>query len=158
MLKWMTPSRHDEIPNPGECVYPFALHKRILYQQSSQSFHAFHQGRYKWIIHSDDCFLPYMIYSCGGNRNHQVLCHSKLRKLLDYDTEHGLDYTRTLQGYLENNCSQAEACRALFLHRSTLIQRLKRISEISKLDLDDEDTRLYLLMYFALLKQRGVIE
>ncbi len=85
-----------------------------------------------------------------------VLCHSKLRLLLDYDSKHDLEYTRTLRGYLENNCSQAETCKALYMHRSTLIQRLKRIAEITKLDLDDKDLRLYLRMYFAAMDQRGI--
>jgi len=102
-----------------------------------------------WVLYCNDCLLPFMLLNCNGNLSLRTLCHSKLQMLMEYDREHNLEYTATLRGFLENNCNQADTCRALYLHRSTLIQRLRRITEITRFDLDDKDTRLYLLMYFA---------
>ena len=110
-------------------------------------------GNTEWVYYCDDYFLPYMLGNCNKELAHPTLCHSKLQALIDYDAERNLEYVKTLRSYVENNCSQAETCREMFLHRSTLLQRLKRIEEITKFNLEDKNTRLYLLVYFAFVAQ-----
>ena len=39
--------------------------------------------------------------------------------------------------------------KRLYVQRATLLYQLKRIEEISQLDLQDYQTRLYLMIYFA---------
>ena len=45
--------------------------------------------------------------------------------------------------------SVAKAMKRLYVQRATLLYQLKRIEEISQLDLQDYQTRLYLMIYFA---------
>lgn len=48
----------------------------------------------------------------------------------------------TLRGYLEANCSQAEAARLLFIHHKTMKYRLERIQQLSGLNLNLHDDRV----------------
>ncbi len=64
--------------------------------------------------------------------------------LLAYDTAHGADLVHTLTEYLEAGGNYDHTAAALILHRSTLRYRLRRIREITGLDLNDPDTRFNL--------------
>lgn len=48
----------------------------------------------------------------------------------------------TLRGYLEANCSQAEAAQLLFVHHKTMRYRLERIQKLSGLNLHLHDDRV----------------
>jgi len=48
----------------------------------------------------------------------------------------------TLRGYLEANCSQAEAAQLLFIHHKTMRYRLERIQQLSGLNLHLHDDRV----------------
>ena len=69
--------------------------------------------------------------------------------LIDYDREHNRSYANILKTYLQCNMSVAKAMKRLYVQRATLLYQLKRIDEISQLDLQDYQTRLYLMIYFA---------
>ncbi|MBQ3267475.1 MAG: helix-turn-helix domain-containing protein, partial [Atopobiaceae bacterium] len=56
----------------------------------------------------------------------------------------GVDYIDTLRAYLDNGCNASQTAKAMYLHRSTLVQRLDRIREI--VDLELPERRLYLSM------------
>ena len=70
--------------------------------------------------------------------------HPALALLRAYDAAHGSALTETLGTLLRHNCGYTETAAALFIHRSTLLYRLRRIQELTALDLEDPDTRLYL--------------
>jgi sugar diacid utilization regulator len=64
--------------------------------------------------------------------------------LLDHDRDHGSELVRTLGVYLDSGGNYDRASGALIIHRSTLRYRLRRIRELSGLDLGDPDSRLNL--------------
>ena len=64
-----------------------------------------------------------------------------LGPLLDYDVAHNAELTPTLGEFLELGGHYAAAAKRLSLHPSTLKYRLRRIREISGLDLGDPDGR-----------------
>ncbi|GAA1928865.1 PucR family transcriptional regulator [Streptantibioticus ferralitis] len=66
-----------------------------------------------------------------------------LGPLIDYDTAHHGELVPTLTAYLENSSYDATAA-SLAIHRSTLRYRLRRIREISGLDITDVEARLNL--------------
>ncbi len=66
------------------------------------------------------------------------------RKLIEHDEASELSYLDTLNAYLEENMSVASTARRLFLHRSTLIERIGRIEREMSMDLKDPDQRLQL--------------
>jgi sugar diacid utilization regulator len=67
-----------------------------------------------------------------------------LGPLLDYDASRGSDLVATLSAYLECGGSYDTTATALSLHRSTLRYRLRRLREVSGLDLGDPDIRFNL--------------
>ena len=72
--------------------------------------------------------------------------HPAIRQLEAYDREHEAELERTLQVFLQENCSHTAAARELFIHRSTLLYRLDRIGEITGVDLRDPEERFRLLL------------
>ncbi|MBI4729984.1 MAG: helix-turn-helix domain-containing protein [Acidobacteria bacterium] len=66
----------------------------------------------------------------------------KLELLRRADAQQGTDYLRTLSAYFEHQGNVARAAQALGIHANTLRYRLRRMVELSGLDLDDADERL----------------
>lgn len=67
-----------------------------------------------------------------------------LRPLLDYDKKKSTDLVRTLESYFKNNSNINKTSEELFTHYNTILYRLERIQEITKLDLNDANDRLNL--------------
>lgn len=70
------------------------------------------------------------------------------------DPERYEDLGRTLEEYLRSHGSLNAVARTLLLHRNTVRQRLRRISEITGADLSDADARLAL--HLAVLGRRAL--
>ncbi|HCT92059.1 MAG TPA: hypothetical protein DF613_11880 [Lachnospiraceae bacterium] len=103
-----------------------------------------------WVFRYEDYLLPYLLEYAPGDMTLRTLCHPGLLKLIGYDRKNYLEYTKTLKTFVENNCSQSSTCRSMYIQRSTLLQRLSRINDLTGFDLEDADTRLYLLIFFSL--------
>ncbi|MCD9023795.1 PucR family transcriptional regulator [Cohnella silvisoli] len=65
-----------------------------------------------------------------------------LQKLYSYDLEHNGNLLRTLEIYLSNDCRMKETAEFLHIHDNTLNYRLKRISEIGGIDLNNMDQKV----------------
>jgi GAF domain-containing protein len=59
--------------------------------------------------------------------------------LIDYDRRRRTSLLDTLERYLSERRSVIESARALYIHPNTLRQRLGRIEELTKLDLNEDD-------------------
>jgi purine catabolism regulator len=71
------------------------------------------------------------------------------------DERHG-DLVRTLETYLQSHGSLNAVARALFLHRNTVRQRLRRIAQLTGADLNNADSRLAL--HLAVLGRRALAQ
>ena len=69
---------------------------------------------------------------------------SGLAKLKKHDLHSQVSYTETLKTFLDNNMSLSKTAEKLYIHRSSLIDRLSRIIELTEFNLYDPDTRLEL--------------
>ena len=67
-----------------------------------------------------------------------------LGRLLDYDAAKGTELVETVAAYVECGGNYDATAGALYVHRNTLRYRLRRLREISGLDLNDPDTRFNL--------------
>jgi DNA-binding PucR family transcriptional regulator len=81
----------------------------------------------------------------------QRFCRTILGPLADREQR---DELRTLEEFLRAHGSVNAVARALFLHRNTVRQRLKRIGALTGADLEDVDQRLQL--YLAVLGQNAL--
>lgn len=79
------------------------------------------------------------------------LCCPGLIRLMEYDAAHGTEYTAALRTFVEEKYSVTHTADKLFVHRTMLLKHLKKIDDITNLDLDDWNTRLHLALSFQFL-------
>ncbi|WAH36284.1 helix-turn-helix domain-containing protein [Alicyclobacillus dauci] len=74
----------------------------------------------------------------------QEFISDKLAKLITYDEEHQTEMFKTLKVYLEQNGNLSDTSAALFIHRTSLQYRLKRIESIILSPLESSQVRFEL--------------
>lgn len=123
----------------------------------SQAKTALEIGRQKnpthWYHYFKDCAMDYMLSQCILQFPAEELCHPALLKLSRHDAENHTEYYRTLKSYLENKFSVTATAEALFIHRTTLVHRLKKIQGLCSLDLNNYPTIQHLMISFALFQE-----
>jgi hypothetical protein len=72
-------------------------------------------------------------------------------RLSAYDTEHGTNLVETLRAWLDAFGDVAAASAAMFVHANTFRYRLRRLTEVSGIDLGDPEQR-----FAAMLQLRAV--
>lgn len=77
-----------------------------------------------------------------------------LSSLREQDDENGTDYLGTLYAWLRHPGDPRAAAKALRIHPNTLRYRMRRIGELTELDLDDPDLRLALLVQLVAMRWR----
>ena len=82
--------------------------------------------------------LPRLLGALAGQANLGVL-HGGLRRLKEHDDNSQVSYLHALPLYLDNNLSVTKTASALFLHRSTLLDRLAHSTAMLGSDLKDPD-------------------
>lgn len=95
-----------------------------------------------WFLFGD-YVADYMLSNCCGDFDPKMIVAPELIRLRNISSA-GVDYLDTLRAYLDNDCNASQTAKAMYLHRSTLVQRLDRIREI--VDLEMPERRLYLRM------------
>ena len=131
------------------------LHELNVYFK--QSVYAIEFGRKRdatrWYFRFNDYGLEYLLsYGTGIFKPEQV-CHPALLQLRRHDQARQTSYYQTLFTYFEQQFNMSQAANRLYIHRSTFINRMERIQELTRLNLDDYDTRLYLELSFRLLQE-----
>ncbi len=78
--------------------------------------------------------------------NHELedFYDTTLKKLVDYDEKKSTELILTLTSYFKNNGNLTRISEELFTHYNTILYRVKRIEEITGLNLDDPSERLNL--------------
>jgi purine catabolism regulator len=96
---------------------------------------------------------PYCFVLGRPTEEIRAFCRAVLGPLAE-SAQH--DELRTLEEFLRAHGSVNGVARALFLHRNTVRQRLKRIGALTGADLEDADQRVQL--YLAVLGQNALRE
>ena len=108
----------------------------------------------EWIHWFSDYTMAY-IYRLLGDTELGELYSPVYYMLQKYDSQNGTSYLETLRVYLECGMNTVQASKALYIQRSTMIYRLKRIREITNNHLEDRDELLHLHLTFAIIEQGG---
>ena len=74
--------------------------------------------------------------------------HPALEKILVYDETHHTDFYHILRTYLECERDRVLTAQKLFVHKNTLVYRLKKMISLFSLDLDSVYEREYLIISF----------
>lgn len=90
----------------------------------------------------DDLGVLQFLLGPGSAVELDEYARSVLGPLVDYDVRHDAQLVATLDAYLAHGCNASRTARAISLHLKSLQYRLRRIGEISGLDLADRETRL----------------
>ncbi|MDO4490014.1 MAG: helix-turn-helix domain-containing protein [Lachnospiraceae bacterium] len=76
--------------------------------------------------------------------------HPALELLREQDKKTGSELYRTLKVFTEERFSASAAARELFIHRSTFLHRMERITELTSVDFDSKKDRASLTLSFFL--------
>lgn len=99
-----------------------------------------------------DYVLPYMMSHCMGEFPLELLLTKGICQLLEHDLASQANYVYTLRTYLNNKMNITKTAKDLFIHRSTLLERLKRIQSLLQTDLEDPDQRLRLQISLKIIE------
>lgn len=95
----------------------------------------------------DSVVLSFLLSNSCGDFSSQMIVSPGLVRFAR-KSEEGVDYLETLRVYLENECSTTKTARLLYVHRSTLDDRINRIKKY--VNLDTPEDRLYLRICLSL--------
>ena len=108
----------------------------------------------KRLYYFEDYALRGLVMNSVQDMRLELLFPEGLRRLVNHDKNSSTSYIETLRVYLENNLSIAKTSSDLFVHRSTLMERLARIKRELSLDLDNPDVQLRLRILLRALQSR----
>jgi len=94
-------------------------------------------GRTNHVLDYSDFHCYDLLNNYAGKIPLEHYCHPALRVLREYDRANNTDLYTTLRTYLECNLNQCTTAKALFIHRNSLLYRIKRINQLTGLDLND---------------------
>ena len=104
------------------------------------------------------CSYPAFLSAAAAYKRHSGYPDG-LKKLKAHDENSQVSYLETLRVYLDNNLSVTKTAAALYLHRSTLLDRLAHITQMLGCDLKDPDFCLTLgILLRAELQQKRITQ
>ena len=123
-------------------------------RQYTQACHALELERHLRDGHTVCRYMDYSFYdlidSAKDAVNLRAFRHAALNLLSEYDSENRTDLYHTLDIFLSCGCNIKAATEKLYIHRNSLTYRLKRISELTQINLEDSNTRFLLEMSYRI--------
>lgn len=96
--------------------------------------------------------LTELIINSLGKMPAELFFSDGMRRLAAHDMEASVSYLDTLRTYLDQNMSMTRTAAALYVHRSTLLERIARIERELGTDLKDPDERLRIQILLKAMK------
>lgn len=81
----------------------------------------------------------------------KTFCHPKMQVLLEYDEKNGTELAKTLYLYLVHERNIAATSAAMFMHRNSIVYRIKRIESLVGSDFEDAAERQYLMLSYRMM-------
>jgi len=100
----------------------------------------------------DELGIYAILWESNNQEKMKEFALSKLGCLLEYDDRHSTNLLKTLEIYLQKNCNFKETAAAAFIHINSLKYRLKRIKQLTGLNLSDEEDKFQCQLSLKLLK------
>lgn len=83
---------------------------------------------------------------CDENSNLFRLLSPKYKFLLEYDREHNVSFSRTLESFFKNSRNITNTAADLHLHRNSVVYHLNKIQDLLELDFEDPEEMLLMEM------------
>ena len=103
-----------------------------------------------WYYLFEDYLEEYIIQQVSKEIPAEMLVLPALAELIRHDRERGTSYAETLRVLAEENYNTSRTAKRLFIHRSTLQDRLERLHQIVDIGLDDSTTRALIWLGFQI--------
>ncbi|MDQ6709561.1 MAG: PucR family transcriptional regulator ligand-binding domain-containing protein [Candidatus Dormibacteraeota bacterium] len=103
-------------------------------------------GKREQVVNYDRLGVYRLLAQVEDRQGLEAFAGRLLGALVSYDQARGTPLLRTLEMYLQRHGNLRQSARDLHIHLNTLHYRLRRISEVTGLDLKDADARLDLLL------------
>ena len=103
-----------------------------------------------WFYRFSDYALSWVLARVTAGMPAEYVRHPAVATLEAYDRSHGTELTRTLTTFMHSRYNATAAAQELYVARSTLLNRLDRIIELTQIDLDNPRDRLYLALSLEL--------
>lgn len=100
----------------------------------------------------DDLYLYDLLTIINRHSDLKDFCHPCIGKIIRYDEANETDYYHTLFEYLMGSANMEQVAKNLSIHRNTLYHRIKKISEITEMKLDNGDDYLKLLLSYKIME------
>ncbi|MBQ8307065.1 MAG: helix-turn-helix domain-containing protein [Blautia sp.] len=84
-------------------------------------------------------------------KNIILLTHPAVINLYRYDQEHNTNLEEVLFYYLVNHRSLGLTAQSLYMHRNTIVNKIKKIKELTPVDMDSPDVQAHLILSHYLL-------
>lgn len=108
--------------------------------------------------HFSSYALMEMISNSLGGLPAEMYYPKGLKNLLEHDAVSAVSYLETLQVFLEENMSYNRTADTLYIHRSTLTDRIARIERDLGLDLSNPNERLQLMILFKAMEINEIVK
>ncbi|MBR0405675.1 MAG: helix-turn-helix domain-containing protein [Eggerthellaceae bacterium] len=108
-----------------------------------------------WYYRFNDYALGWLLHNGCSSIAPEYVCHSAVVQLKQYDEHHGTSLLDTLAVFMSCRYNATLAAQKLFVARSTLLNRLERITELTSVNLDSLEERTYLGVSLVLLGYLG---
>ena len=116
-----------------------------------QALFAMEQGGFLPDLHAcKDYAFEHLLNLIDAKNRELELYHPALAQLKEYDRQQRTELYETLFQYLLHERNLVETAAALFIHRNSLVYRVKRIGELVKIDLDNAKERQFILLSYWL--------
>lgn len=99
-----------------------------------------------WYYRFEDYALIHVLANGIGSTPLEHVIHPAVACLAHYDEANQTQLLHTLRMFMKCRYNASAAAKCLFVARSTLLNRLERIAELTGIDLDDFEERTYLAM------------
>lgn len=86
--------------------------------------------------------LEHLLAGLGPAERLREFCDARLGTLRDYDRNRGGQLVETLAAYFASGRSLSATAQRLRTHRNTVLYRLRRVEEVTHLDLHDPQIEL----------------
>lgn len=111
-----------------------------------------------WYYTFDDIAMDYIADRCCEEFGPEELCASELKRLREYDAQNKTELYKTLCTYLLNERNTVATSSQLYVGRSTLFYRLRKIKEITGLDaqgMSEPVQNLYLRLSIFIMEREA---
>lgn len=106
-----------------------------------------------WYYHFRDYFYEYALEQSVSEFPVEDILMPQLTALVRRDREKGSQLFETLELYIRNKCNGQATAKQLFIHRTTFLYRMKQIEELTRLNVQEEQTYKRLLFSFELYRR-----